>query len=196
MKRYDNVLVFAFLAGLVLLASPAVAGKPHDRTGFYIGFGLGFGGANWTEGSALDGSTEDSGGGSINLRLGGAIRQDVIVGLESATWARSEDGATLSFQAVTAAVAYFPGNVGAFVRGGFGFGSSNFEVSANVSGVPVDISKTDNGWAFLAAGGYEWRLSNKFSLGPQLEFVYLGLGGELIDKTSIVDATLQFNWYW
>lgn len=79
---------------------------------------------------------------------------------------------------------------------GFGFGSSNFEVDTTVMGVPVNVSKTDNGWAFLAAGGYEWRLTTKFAMGPQVEFVYLGLGGELIDKATIVNGSLQFNWYW
>ena len=112
------------------------------------------------------------------------------------TWARSEDGATLGFQAVTAALTYFPGNLGAYLRGGVGFGNSNFEVDTQVLGFPVNVGNTDSGWALLAAGGYEWRLSNKFALGPELEFVYFGLGGELIDAAGIINGTLQFNWYW
>lgn len=73
MKRYEIALVCAVVAGLALQSSPTFAGKPHNRSGFYIGFGLGLGGANWTEGSALDGSTEDSGGGAVNFRLGGEL---------------------------------------------------------------------------------------------------------------------------
>jgi hypothetical protein len=195
MKR-TGITVLALCAALALLSSSASAGNPHNRTGFYIGFGVGLGGANWTEGSALDGSSEDSGGGAINFRLGGAIRPDVTIGLETSTWAKSEDGATLGFQAVTAAVTYFPGNVGAYLRGGVGFGSSNFEIDTQVFGTPVNVGNTDTGWALLAAGGYEWRLSSKFALGPEIEFVYIGLDGELIDTAGIINGTLQFNWYW
>ncbi len=195
MKQFGMV-VLAVGAALALQATAVFAGNPHERNGFYIGFGLGLGSANWTEGSALDGSSEDSGGGAVNFRIGGAIRRDVLIGLESSTWARSENGATLGFQAVTAAVTYFPGNVGAYLRGGFGFGSSNFEVDTQVFGLPVNVSETDSGWALLAAGGYEWRLSNKFALGPEIEFVYFGLRGELIDTVGIINGTLQFNWYW
>lgn len=194
--RRIAIVILVLGAALALVSSPAFAGKPHERTGFYIGFGVGLGGANWTEGSALDGSSEDSGGGAVNFRIGGAIRRDVLIGLESSTWARSENGATLGFQAVTAAVTYFPGNVGAYLRGGLGFGSSSFEVNAAVMGLPVNVSETDSGWALLAAGGYEWRLSNKFALGPEIEFVYFGLRGELIDTVGIINGTLQFNWYW
>jgi hypothetical protein len=196
MKSCAICFILVAAAGLVLQSSPARAGKPPNRSGFYIGFGLGFGSANWTEGSDLDGSSEDSGGGAVNFRLGGAIRQNVIMGMELSTWARNEDNATLTFQAATAAVTYFPGNVGAYLRGGFGFGSSSFEVDVDVEGSRVNISKTDSGWVILGAGGYEWRLSNKFAMGPQIEVVYLGLAGELIDTASLINGTLQFNWYW
>ena len=45
--------VLAMGAAMSLLSSSAFAGNTHERAGCYIGFGLGFGGANWTEGSAL-----------------------------------------------------------------------------------------------------------------------------------------------
>jgi hypothetical protein len=44
--------------------------------------------------------------------------------------------------------------------------------------------------------GYEWRLTQKFALGPQVEFVYLNIGGDLVDTANFFDATLGFNWYW
>jgi hypothetical protein len=196
MKSSRSAAILVAAVGVLVISTPVLGGKPHDRSGFFIGFGLGFGGANFTTGSALDGSSDDSGGGAGNFRLGGALNQKVLLGIESSAWVRSEDNETLSFSAVTAALTVYPGNIGAYIRGGFGFGSSTYEVKGEVSGVPVDVSKTDSGWTFLGAGGYEWRLTDKFALGPQLEVVYLGLGGDLIDSASLVNVTLQFDWYW
>lgn len=189
MKSSRLTAILIATTGVMLVSTPVFGGKPHDRSGFFIGFGLGFGGANYTTGAMLGSSSNDAGGGAGNFRLGGALTQKVLLGLESSAWVKSEDDATLSFSAVTAALTLYPGDGGAYLRGGFGFGISTFDV-------PVDVSKTDIGWTFLAAGGYEWRLTDKFALGPQLEVVYLGLGGELIDTSSLVNVTLQFDWYW
>jgi hypothetical protein len=196
MKPFRLTAILVAMTGVMLVSTPAFAGKPHDRGGFFIGFGVGFGGANYTTGSVLDGSTDDSGGGVGNFRLGGALTPKVLLGLETSAWVRSENDAKLTFSAVTAALTWYPGAGGAYVRGGFGFGSSKYEIEGEVFGVPVDVSKTDGGWTFLAAGGYEWRLTDKFALGPQLEVVYMGLGGELIDTASLVNVTLQLDWYW
>ncbi len=196
MKPSRLTAILIAMTGVMLVSTPAFGGKPHDRSGFFIGFGLGFGGANYTTGSALDGSTDDSGGGVGNFRLGGAVTPKVLLGLETSAWVRSENDATLTFSAVTAALTWYPGDIGVYLRGGFGFGGSTYEVKGDLFGLPVDVSKTDSGWTFLAAGGYEWRLTDKFALGPQLEVVYLGLGGELIDTASLLNVTLQFDWYW
>ena len=196
MKLSRLTAILLAMTGVMLVSTPALGGKPHDRSGFFIGFGLGFGTANYTTGSALDGSTDDSGGGVGNFRLGGALTERVLLGLETSAWVRSENNATLTFTALTAALTWYPGDGGAYIRGGFGFGSSKYEIEGVVLGVPVDVSKTDGGWTLLGAGGYEWRLTDKFALGPQLEVVYLGLGGELIDTASMVNVTLQLDWYW
>ena len=105
---------------------------------------------------------------------------------------REEDNATVSLSVATFGVTFFPGNMGLYARGGIGFGSANSETEFG----DLTLSTTDTGFAFLVATGYEFRLSDKFALGPQVEFAYLGLDGEIIDTAHVVNGSLQFNWYW
>jgi outer membrane autotransporter protein len=103
----------------------------------------------------------------------------------------------LTLSAVTFGVTYFPGNMGFFVRGGLGFASADATVALETGGV-FDVSgeSVDTGLGILAATGYEWRLTDKFALGPQVELVYLAIDGDLVENAVVVDGSLQFNWYW
>ncbi len=193
MRSAKAALGIALFAGfLCAWAGIAAAGKPHNRNGFFIGFGVGAGSAGWDWGSETLGGDESTGGGAGNFRIGGAIRNDITVGLESSGWVREEDNATVSLSVATFGVTFFPGNMGLYARGGFGFGSANSETEIG----DLTLSTTDTGFAFLLATGYEFRLSDKFALGPQVEFAYLGLDGEIIDTAHVVNGSLQFNWYW
>lgn len=74
-----------------------------------------------------------------------------------------------------------------------GFGTSHFQQDLSNG---FTQSKDETGFALAAAAGYEWRLTKKFALGPQVEFNYLNIGGDLVDTANFFDATLGFNWYW
>ena len=170
-----------------MTAGSAGAQNPPERNGFFLGFNLGGGSAG------VSGDSDRLGGTDLNLRLGGAIKDDLLLGLEISSWIRDESGTTVFFDAYTAALTFFPGNKGFFLRGGVGIGSTSFETDL---GGGVTASKDESGFGAMAAAGYEWRLTKKFALGPQIEFVYLNIGGDLVDTANFVDATLGFNWYW
>ena len=182
------------IAGLVvmpMLASPAQAGShPHDRSGFFIGFNLGGGTADINVDNF---DTDREWGGAGNFRLGGAIKNNLLLGAESTAWVKDEDGATVSLSSLLFGVTYYPGDMGFFLRGGIGFGSSSFEADL---GGGFRLSKDETGFALAGAVGYEWRLTGKFALGPQVEFTYMNIGGDLVDTANFFDATLGFNWYW
>ncbi len=164
---------------------------PHERNGFFLGFNLGGGSADVSfKGFESDGR---EGGGNANFRLGGAIKNDLLLGAESLAWAKDQDGSTVSLSMLNFAVTYYPGDMGFFLRGGIGFASSSFETDL---GGGLTLSKDESGFGMAAAMGYEWRLSGKFALGPQVEFAYLNIGGDLVDTANFFDATLGFNWYW
>ncbi|MDH3197212.1 MAG: autotransporter outer membrane beta-barrel domain-containing protein [Candidatus Krumholzibacteria bacterium] len=196
----------ATLATLVLTGA-AHAGKPHDRTGFFIGFGFGGGSASW-DWKDPDWGSPDEWSGIGNFRIGGAVKPNLVLHLESSAWVKQWDvvdgssggkigEADLTLSAVTFAATFFPGNMGFYLRGGLGFATANATFSlGSAGGLSVKAESTDTGLGLVAATGYEWRLTDKFAMGPQVELVFLGIDGDLIDNALFVDGSLQFNWYW
>lgn len=189
MKAIRILAVAAF--AIVLYAASASAGKyPHDHHGFFLGFNLGGGTADISV-PELDDSDREWGG-AANLRLGGAIKNNLLLGAETSGWARNENSTTVSLSTIVFAVTYYPGSSGWFLRGGAGFGGTSTEKDTNAG----TLSNHETGFAMSAATGYEWRLTKKFALGPQVEFVYLNIGGDLVDTANFFNTTLGFNWYW
>ena len=195
MRSHANPLLTALVvAGLILTAATADATQPHDRNGFFIGFGLGGGSASLTN---SDGESDSDGGGTGQFRIGGAVTPQLTLGLESASWTHtySEAGVdfTWTFSVGTFGATWFPiVDQGFFVRGGLGFGRAQADLAVG----SVRVSASEGGLGLLAATGYEWRLTRKFALGPQVELTHIAIGGDEIDSITVVDGALQFNWYW
>ncbi len=189
MKTIHTLAVAALATSL--FAGTAFAGShPQDHNGFFIGFNLGAGTAQIKN----DGESSDrEWGGAGNFRLGGAIKNNLLLGGEFTGWTRDQDGSTVSLSSVLFAVTYYPTNEGFYLRGGMGFGSSHFSIDL---GDDVTQSKDESGFALALATGYEWRLTKKFALGPQVEFNWMDIGGDLVETANFFDATLGFNWYW
>ena len=187
------VLVIALIS-TVCMVIPASAGQPHDRNGFFMGFGLGAGTAGW------EGTTDRAGGGIGNFRLGYAPAPNVTVGLENSSWMKKESvgtiDLTLMYTVTTFGVTYFPNNNGLYLKGGVGFASANFETIVSLPGIGSGKGELDDtGFGLLGAAGYEWRLTEKFALGPEVEFAYLDVGG-VFQNANYVSASLMLNWYW
>jgi opacity protein-like surface antigen len=199
MKLLKLALVTALAAGVLLQAADVSAGKPHDRTGFFVGFGVGAGTAGWNWSEEAGGGDEAEGSFVFDFRLGWAVKDNLVLGLENAAWAKRYEiegtavNATFSFNATTFAVTYFPANMGLYVKGGVGFGSTKGEINL---GSNFNVAQSDPGVALLGAFGYEWRLTDKFALGPQVEAFYVKPDGEVFQSATVVDATVQLNWYW
>lgn len=184
----------------------ASALEPHDRTGFFIGFGLGGGYAAW---DWVEESDDDPGEGSgvAQFRIGGAVQENLLLGFEGSSWVKDYEveflgddvgDATVSFTAATFSATWFPRNLGWFLRGGIGFARARAEVTIEGTG-GFDVfsaESTDSGFAVLGATGYEWRFTRKFAMGPQVEVFYLAMDGDLVENVFVVDGALQFNWYW
>jgi len=186
--------VFMIVAILVMPLASGVSragDHPHQRSGFFIGFNVGAGSADIGFSDAED--TDREWGGNANFRLGGALKNDLLLGAESSAWAKDEDGTTVSLSTITFDVTYYPDDLGFFLRAGIGFATSSVEVDF---GGGLTQTNDDTGFGLTAAMGYEWRLTGKFALGPQVEFAYLNVGGDVVDTANFFDATLGFNWYW
>lgn len=196
MRRSTRVaaLTTAALAITVtLVGAPAADANEHARGGFFIGFGLGFGAdqEEYTNGS------DDGGGGSGNFRLGGAVSPSWALGLESTGFVRQteEGGADLTRQLNIAAFAatWFPEAGGLYVRAGLGIAVARAELD-----VPnfANLEAEEGGLGLLGAVGYEWRLSQKFALGPQFQYAHATFDNEYLESIGFWSLTGQLNWWW
>jgi Outer membrane protein beta-barrel domain len=170
-----------------LVASPAAASKwTHDRDGVVLGFNLG-GGTAGINASGVD--TDREGGFGGNFRVAYAFSPEVAAGFEGNLWSKTVDNETWTFDVAGPAITYYPGAKGFFVRGGIGVGTIDY----TVEDAGVTYSASDDGFGFLVAGGYEWRLTRKFALGPQVDYAYSKVNSDL--SMNYVNFTLGLNWY-
>jgi len=147
---------------LMLTAFAAWAQHPQRREGFWIGFGLGYGGADVTCDNCVNGPAE--GGVTAFLKLGGTPSRNVLIGGALNGWSRDRGGATETMGNVTGSIYYYPAPTsGLFLTGGLGFSS----YSTN-----TDPSVDATGWGFSAGVGYDIRVGRNVSLTPVVNFVF------------------------
>jgi Autotransporter beta-domain len=185
-------------AALLALSSTAMAqGAAHPRQGFTISFGLGGGSAGL---SCEVCSTDRENGLSGYLRIGGAVRPNLIVAGESHGWTKSEGTTTATIGYLTAVAQWYPNASGGFhVSGGLGMGMFNMEDTDPTFGGTLESV----GVAYQLGAGYDWRVGRNFSLTPYLNFLGMGggepkfdgagMGGSL--NANIVQIGLGFSWH-
>jgi hypothetical protein len=184
-----HVLAGASLAMLLGPVTSLAGSYPQKHHGFFFGFNAGGGVASVRY--TATGETDRQPGGAMNIRIGGSVANNVLLGAELTGWAREQNGQPIGIGSALFALTYFPTG-GLFIRGGSGFGTTQFLEKAPDGSVGLT---GEVGVAFGGAAGYEWRLSRRFALGYQMEFNWINVGGELVDKASYADASLCFNWY-
>jgi hypothetical protein len=140
----------AFLA--VLLASSASAQQAQTRQGFWIGGGLGYGSLG-CEGCDRVGAP------SGYLKLGGTLRQNILLGVETNGWTKSEQGVRLTMGNVSGAVYWYPmATTGLFVKAGAGY--SVLAASSDIA------SDSESGFGLLGGVGYDVRVGRNLSITP------------------------------
>ena len=146
------------VAGLLLGATSLVAQEgpvnKHERKGFWIGVGLGYG---WLH---LEGADGSEGGFSGTFSLGGTISQHVLLGFQSNGWYKSEDGVSLSFGTATAAIHFYPSKTGGlFLTGGLGLATFKLEGF-----------DAENDVGLVVGGGWDLRVGRNISISPFVNF--------------------------
>jgi len=193
-------LILQALLGSAFFTTAAAGAHPHARTGFLVGFGTGLG---TLQNDLIPGYWHGTGLAlAADFRLGWALRPDLTVGYESAAvWG------DLGFCSVhTAGITYYPRNFGFYVRAGAGFGVvTNDRVVLLPKVAPPDgrrglegresVADNRRGVGFLGAVGYEFRLTRRFALAPQANWIFVGVGPDRIHTRAKCFAT-QLNWYW
>jgi hypothetical protein len=137
----------------VLLATTANAQQAQIRKGFWIGGGMGYGSMGISCTGCPDFNRE--GGMSGYLKLGGTIRQNILLGVESTAWTKSEGGATLTMGNASGAVYWYPMTAnGLFVKAGAGYS------------ILDDGFANESGFGMLAGLGYDVRVGRNLSITP------------------------------
>ena len=137
----------------VLLASTSFAQQAQTRDGFWIGGGLGYGSLG------CEGCTDRTGAPSGYLKLGTTLRQNILLGIETNGWTKSEFGARLTMGNVSGAVYFYPmASTGLFVKGGAGY--SMLDASTDVG------SGSESGFGMILGAGYDVRVTRNLSITP------------------------------
>jgi len=146
---------------------------PQAREGFWIGFGAGYGSAS----VSTDEFPAEEREGSFTgfLKLGGTLNPQVLLGVESNAWVKSQDDIRLTLGSVTGTVTFYPKvTSGLFLKGGVG--ASYMSTQVFVDDTTVTVSKT--GWGLLAGLGYDVRVGRKVSITPSFNF-HFGQPGDI-----------------
>jgi hypothetical protein len=132
----------------ILFATTASAQQAQTRQGFWIGGGLGYGSLGCNGCDRL-------GGVSGYLKLGGTLRQNILVGVETNGWTKSEFGQTLTMGNMSGAAYFYPmPSNGLFIKGGLGYS------------ILDDGFNNESGFGLLAGLGYDVRVGRNLSITP------------------------------
>lgn len=167
--RRSIVLCTTLALALAALPSEGRAqDRPQTREGFFIGFGIGGG----SFGCETCGDRQSGVAG--HLKLGGTIRPNVLLGVETNGWTKDEGGARLTHSNISAIVQFYPAvTSGFFLKAGVGL--SVLEASASGSG--FSVSASDEGLGLTGGLGYDIRVGTNFSISPYGMFAWGNFDG-------------------
>jgi hypothetical protein len=167
------------IAILVLIAVTPL--RAQERKGLFVGFGLGWGSLDVTcDGCEVDREAGFSG----TFRIGGAVSDKLLVGVESEGWFKSIDGTAISFGTLTASAYFYPATKGLYLRGGLGLAV----LSAN-DGYSSD-SESAFGYSFGA--GYDIPVARKTALTPYANWMFGSFDG---GGANVIQLGLAVNFY-
>ncbi|HKO15120.1 MAG TPA: outer membrane beta-barrel protein [Gemmatimonadaceae bacterium] len=178
---------------LALAAAAPLSAQSAARTGFTLSLGVGGGSAGVSCGDSCTSDRETSP--SMYLRLGGAVRPNLVLAGEINGWSKSENGGTFTIGTVNAVAQYYPAaSNGFYLLGGLGFGT--MEAKADLGG-GFTASDRANGLGYQLGAGYDWRLAPTFALTPYVGY-FSTVGGKFSDGTqangNVVQFGLGFTW--
>jgi hypothetical protein len=179
------------------VAAPSTGPK---RDSWYIGFGVGSGGAkakDETGSYSLSEGMSDATKVSINFKVGMTLTPTLLLGLDingfqsSGTITGTALDATYTISTFNAMATWFPMERGLFLRGGLGLSNLSLEVTGYGSD---DVS----GWNLDVGGGYAFWLGKSFNLTLNLDYAAQGYSSSKVGaptSSSYWALWLGFDWY-
>lgn len=166
--RRAGMLLAALATGVALLAATAgqaeAQGHPHNREGFWINFGAGYGSLG------LDGLDDREGGLSGNLALGGTLSQRFLLGGGTTGWTKEVDGVRINFGTVLLLARFYPSATGGFF------------LTAGLGGGQVGLSQgstsiSESGGGALLGLGFDARVGANWSITSYANSIGISVDG-------------------
>jgi hypothetical protein len=167
MRRVSVLSAVALLGALSVVGTPAHAQREQARKGFWFNAGAGYGSLG------CSGCASRSGSYSGGLSLGATMSPQLLLGVGTAGWTKSQLGASMTVAMLDARVRFYPAARGGFfLTGGLGYGSVSVG-SAALGGLSV----TSTGVGFLGGVGYDFRMAPNVSLTPYWNLFFVSANG-------------------
>lgn len=174
--RVSLTAVVAAVAMLAMSPATSIAQDGGARDGFWANIGLGYGSLGQEEFNGRQG------GEAVQLVVGGAVNDRLLVGASFNAWSRLEDGFRIEAGFYGAIVRFYPSVAdGFYLSGGLGVGTIGEDVSFAGPG-------TVTGFGGLLGLGYDLRVGGNVNLTPfatgylvghpesDVDVIQLGLG--------------------
>jgi hypothetical protein len=153
-----------------VLATSAFAQQAQTRQGFWVGGGMGYG----SLGLSCDGcgDIDREGGLSGYAKLGGTLRENILLGVEMNGWTKNELGARVTMGNLSGAAYWYPmPTQGLFIKAGAGYSILSVREADDVS------SANDSGFGLLGGVGYDLRVGRDLSITPVANYFRGGFDG-------------------
>lgn len=146
-----------------------VSGRGFSRRqGFFAAVGIGAGAESFDANDGL-GWSDDKGGATGYIKVGGTVSQSLLLGAELNGWAAQyqRQGYDRSLGSLMFIAQWYPAREGDFwLRGGLGWARDNL----SLYGTTGDINSHENGTALALGLGYDFRVARNVSITPTLDF--------------------------
>jgi hypothetical protein len=201
---------FVGLLVLVCVAAPrpAAALRSHERPGWMVGVGMGYGRGSL---EGLGGSNDYDDGVAPQIHAGRQLGQHLMLGLAYEGWMVELGGVVQdtigvkfrrSLQNFAFGVTVFPGRPqdatgGLWLRGTVGIGWAG--TAANLvyqSEAQHNANRLDEwGVGFSGSAGYEFRIAPNFATGVGASFAGFDIGEKVVDQAGFAALLLYLNTY-
>lgn len=177
------------------------AARPYERDGLFFAIGAGAGVMRYDGGSVL-GAAETAVAPTLNLRVAGAVSQELLLGVAlGGSMYSDDDGWTIDSRSLmhfSAEATLFPfghhDNLagGLFVRGGAGYGGLSRTLREYSDGPDLAGSVHIHGGSAHVGGGWDFFQGRGVNLGIAVDRQYFFLPQGVTAAAAV--ATLQLSW--
>ena len=151
-----------------VLATTAFAQQAQKREGLWVGGGMGYG----SLGMSCDGcgDVDRTGGLSGFAKIGGAVRPNILLGVEMNGWTKSEFDTRVTMGNLSGAAYWYPmATQGLFIKAGAGYSVLSADDGSG--------SASDTGLGLLGGVGYDLRVGRNLSITPVANYFRGGFEG-------------------